>query len=345
MSKETLAWLNTNTLVGFTEKRGQAWHWMAGEQGEQSNHYPGAIPTEDVLSRLFNFEVIKVPIRYTLPEQMDLINGVAPAREMEDTTRVLVVNSKTGDPLGVFKSDYETHQFQDSLIGNLQNVIGNDVQVGSAGLLRNRAVAWVSLETDNIETKQGVTFRPHLLAYGSHDGTLATGYKFVNTLVVCDNTLTMALGERGQAFKVKHTKNSQPRLKSAADALGIISKGADAFALEIQRLCETTVTDKMWSEFVQAHVPSKESKRGQTMAENKRGALTRLWSSDSRVEPWKNTAFGVLQAVNTWHTHEMTVRGEDSSRQERKWDNVLSDQLAKLDMAAMMDLNKVLASA
>ena len=43
MSRETLNWLNTNTLIGFTDKRGNAWHWRAQEQDGASNHYPGPI--------------------------------------------------------------------------------------------------------------------------------------------------------------------------------------------------------------------------------------------------------------------------------------------------------------
>jgi len=47
MSKESLTWLNTNTLIGCTSKRGHAWHWRAQEQGAASNHYPGPIPRLD----------------------------------------------------------------------------------------------------------------------------------------------------------------------------------------------------------------------------------------------------------------------------------------------------------
>jgi hypothetical protein len=32
-----------------------AWRWRAQEQGEQSNHYPGAIPVDDVQDRLFRW--------------------------------------------------------------------------------------------------------------------------------------------------------------------------------------------------------------------------------------------------------------------------------------------------
>ncbi len=53
MSRESLQWLNTNTLIGFTDKRGHAWHWRAQEQHGQSNHYLGPIPIADVQDRLF----------------------------------------------------------------------------------------------------------------------------------------------------------------------------------------------------------------------------------------------------------------------------------------------------
>ena len=30
MSQETSQWLNTRTLIGFTDKRGNAWHYAGG---------------------------------------------------------------------------------------------------------------------------------------------------------------------------------------------------------------------------------------------------------------------------------------------------------------------------
>ena len=44
MSRETLHDLNTNTLIGNTSQRGNAWHYRSEEQGEESNHYSGPIP-------------------------------------------------------------------------------------------------------------------------------------------------------------------------------------------------------------------------------------------------------------------------------------------------------------
>ena len=55
MSRETAQWLNTYTLVGFTDQRGHAWHYRMDLQGVETNHYSAAIPVDDVLRRLFNW--------------------------------------------------------------------------------------------------------------------------------------------------------------------------------------------------------------------------------------------------------------------------------------------------
>ncbi len=65
MSEETASWLNTMTLIGFTEQRGHAWHYRADEQAGEPNHYPGAIPVEDVRRRLFAWKVLEGDITST----------------------------------------------------------------------------------------------------------------------------------------------------------------------------------------------------------------------------------------------------------------------------------------
>jgi len=67
MSKESISWLNTNTLIGCTDKRGTAWHWKAQEQDGQSNHYPGAIPVPDVQDRLFGWQAESRRLAVELP--------------------------------------------------------------------------------------------------------------------------------------------------------------------------------------------------------------------------------------------------------------------------------------
>lgn len=335
MSAETSNWLNTMTLIGFTEKRGNAWHYRAEEQGAESNHYAEAVPVEDVLRRLFNFEVISQPIYTAAPEGM---------RQVDD--RQAMVTDDTYEVLGIFKAGYQGHSYKTWLLDNVANILDDKLAIGSAGLLKNRGQAWVSVEVpDSIVTPEGVEFRPNLLACTSFDGSLATTYKRVVTNTVCDNTMAMALSEAGQKFKLKHTKYSHLKLDDARQALEIVYSIADDFAAEVKRLCEIDVTDKQFGGVLDLEVTLPEDEgRGRTVAEKKRAQLINLWYSDDRVSPWKNTAYGVMQAFNTWEHHYKGVR-KGLHRGQKNMASALDGTTAAAELSALTSLNKVLVSA
>jgi phage/plasmid-like protein (TIGR03299 family) len=336
MSKETLEWLNQNTLIGFTAKRGTAWHYHRGLQGSESNHYTGPIPVQDVHRRLFAWEAV--------PSQVYVTNPLTGHLE-QDEEKVAFSRSDTGRVLGYFGPGYEPHPYAEWLLQKVAMMLDGELAIGSAGLLRGGAVAWVSVEVpENVVTPEGVAFRPHLLAATSFDGSLATTYKRAITNVVCDNTMSAALGEAGQAIKVKHSRRSALKLLEARDALNLVYQVADAFTEEVARLCRVTVTDRQWQKFLDAHAALPEQPgRGRTLAENKRETLSRLWTGDERVAPWHGTAYGVLQAVNTYAHHEQTVRG--TTRPERNALRAVTGDIDDLDRATVSTLTTVLDRA
>ena len=177
MSDETASWLNTMTLIGFTEQRGHAWHYRAAEQVEEPNHYPGAVPVADVRRRLFDWRVTEGDV--TASAVVMDADGVATS-EVRDSTRKAMLRppgafgpDDQGAILGVFKSGYQGHDYEERLLGQVAAILDDDLAIGSAGLLKGGAVAWVSVEVpDSITTPEGVQFRPHLLATTSFDGSL-----------------------------------------------------------------------------------------------------------------------------------------------------------------------------
>lgn len=342
MSSETLSWLNQNTLIGFTEKRGNAWHYKASEQGSESNHYPMAIPVDDVLRRLFAWNAIELPVLVNIPCGMDDdgISGVDadgnPFRSVVLEDRKAIARDDNYDVFGLFKSGYVPHQYREWLLENVSTIIDDSLAIGSAGLLRNGAQAFVSIEVpENVETPEGVTFRPNLLACTSFDGTLATTYKRTVTLVVCDNTLSAGLAETGQQFKVKHSRYSGMRIADAREALAIVYSTADQFTAEIAKLCSQSVSDQQWSKVLEAMVPmDTDSKRSVTVAQDKRLRLDSLYKHDNRVSPWNGTAFGVLQAFNTFNHHYTATRG-GTVRAERNMSDALTGKMGDADNAVL----------
>lgn len=351
MSKETLQHLNTHTLIGNTDQRGTAWHYRAEQQGAESNHYPGPIPVEDVRRRLFDWEAVSRRVGVELPADIATMTHLSgdgtPMRWAHLQDKQAICRDDTHHVMGIFAPSYAMHQYDEWLLNTVANILDDDLTVSSAGLLRNGSIAWVEVSVpESITTPEGVEFRPNLLATTSFDGSIATTFKRTVTDVVCDNTRDAALSEKGQMFKVKHSRYSAAKLAPAREALAMVHHIADEFAAEISRLCATPVTDRQWSAFLDAHVPLQHhsgaslTPRAATAAEKKRDGLTRLYRHDQRVAPWAGTAHGVLQAVNTWEHHEGTVRA--STRPERNMLRTVTGEWGRIDRDAYTTLRSVL---
>lgn len=328
MSKETREWLSTQTLIGFTDKRGTAWHYRAGD----GNHYSGPVPVGDVHRRLFDWTAEEHPLHVETGRN----------EYLHVPDRKAIVRSDTKDVLGIFTTGYRPHQYSEWLVHNVESILDDDLGIGSAGLLRGGAQAWVSVEVpDTITTPEGVTFRPNLLACTSFDGSLATTYKRVVTNTVCDNTMGAALREQSQTYKVAHTANSLGRLEVARDALGIVYSIADDFQKEVADLCKIDVDDKLWGEVLEVAAPVRRvdgkepTKRAVALSERKRAELTQLWTSDPRVSPWQGTAYGVWQAVNTHRHHFGRKPQKGKTVAERNMERAVEGTIETEDAAVM----------
>lgn len=352
MSQETLTHLNTNTLIGNTAHRGNAWHYRATMQGAESNHYTGPVPVADVQRRLFHWQAESRPVAVEVPADFDTMTHISadghPVRWAVIEGRQAITRSDTADGsvLGIFAAGYEMHQYDAWLLNTVATILDDSLSISSAGLLRGGAIAWVEVSVpDSIETPEGVVFRPNLLATTSFDGSIATTFKRTVTNTVCDNTRELALSEAGQAYKVKHSRYSQVKITEARDALAMVHTLADEFAAEVAQLCRIEVTRPQWDAFVkhivlQGKDDAAATKRSRTMAEAKIATLNKLYRHDQRVSPWAGTAYGVIQAVNTYEHHEGTVRG--ATRADRNMLRTVTGDFGNIDRGSWASLSKVL---
>ena len=261
MSRETMQYLNTNTLIGNTDHRGTAWHYRAEHQADEPNHYPGPIPIADVHRRLFGWTAdsrrLAVEIPADLESMTHLDDDGTPCRWAIVDGRQAIARSDRldGTVMGIFTDGYVRHQYPDWLLTTVANVLDDNLSISSAGLLRDGAIAWVEVSVpESITTPEGVSFRPNLLATTSFDGSIATTFKRTVTDTVCDNTRDLALSETGQSYKVKHSRYSQLRIGEARAALAMVHTLADDFAAEVAQLCATAVSRVQWTRFLDNYV-------------------------------------------------------------------------------------------
>lgn len=328
MTQETMSDLRKNILFGMcAERNRKAWHYDPNDADSVANHIDGPLTRELIEDRLFNFTIDEQPIYFLDQESgvFQLIEG-----------RKAMVTSDTQETLGVFKAGYQGHDYRRTLLDTLDHLVGEGVGYGTAGLLKNRAQAFVQLELpENFDTNNGVRFRPNLGAVTSFDGSLATTIKRGYTVWQCDNTLAWGLREDGEQYKVKHSKYSKFKLANAREALDLIAISAQEIEVEINNLCAWEVTDKQFSDFLAQLSPIPEIKegentRGRTLAISKAEVVRELYETDHRAAPWRGTAFGVQQAVSTYNQHESQIRGT-SDRDVRRFENFFSGKTEALD--------------
>lgn len=333
MSKETLKTLNNKTLIGFTDKRGFAWHYRQELQGDVSNHYPGAIPIEDVRSRLLHWSAIESPVYYGEPIY-DADGSITDWVPCKDPTKKAILRDDNNLRLGLFGAGYTPHQPEEWLLKNVENILDDDLAISAAIELREgrRICVEVSLP-ENVVHSSGFEYRPNLYAGTSFDGTLMTTYGLNITAIVCDNTWDIAMAEGGPKLKYKHTAHSNLLVADAHHALGLISTADSDFNDELESWLSQPVGEPQWGRFLDLAVPIPDegSKRGVTLAEKKRETLDHLFHYDTRCAPWNDSEWGILQTMNTWFHHERGIKKGSGSRAQRNADDAITGELAKFD--------------
>lgn len=300
MSAETLQWLRDNTLIGYRDELGRAWHGEGTDGG--ANHFTGAVPMEQV-ELLFDWRADLVPI---------YVDSGTEHGHIEVPRRRAVQRHDTGDVFQIVSDRYAVHQYHEWLVDQVSALIdvsAGDLGIGSAGLLKAGGQAWVQVRPPATVDIGGDEQLPWILATTAHDGSMATQYKGQRQRVVCDNTLAVGLREGSAEFRVRHVRGNDMRLAEARQALEVIFAAQTEFDDQIEQLMNTSFGEGMFAVTVNDLHPVPEqvvvdgkvtNTRAITNVKNTRAELGRMWHDDPRVAPFKGTVWGAMQAHNTW---------------------------------------------
>lgn len=287
----------------------------------------------EVKERLFNWDA-----------QEGSLTAMSAAGISEVPNLKAIVRSDTGDVLGVVGKGYQVHPYSEWLADSLANIVDDsDVIVQSAGLLNNGGRAWVQITRPESTCAAGMEYKPFILAGTGVDGQTATTFRNNAIVIVCQNTYAASFAS-APAVRVKHTRNSEFRLSTVREALGVMFQIEDAFAAEVEALNSVSISDSQFrglvTEFIGPVDSDAKTTRSQSIFDRKFEELTSLWKDDERVAPWKGTGLGAMQAFSTWQQHIASVKG--ATRAERNADNLLSGKGDAFD-ARIRDL--ILAGA
>lgn len=360
MSKETLEWLNENTMLGFTANREKykGMGWVTFDESDGTNKawwyqdgyehgYPGAIPVEEIIRVLFNWTPVESAIMHQVWDGVDEVDADGQDdrgyfKWVADDRFKGILHPTTGYVFGTFGIDsYQVHSYSEWLLKAAERMVDSELGFASAGLLRSGGVAYAQAELPDCIEVAGMDIRPGMLAATSCDGTKATQYKLTTNISICDNSLEVNLSEDTPGIKIRHSSKSLGRINDAREALGLLYKHTEDMVQFLDTLSNVDVTDAQFRQIVDTIKPIPEpivevtskgvttkNQRGITIAENTQADLWNMWSKDARAKQWNGTLLGAFQSVNTWHNHE---RSNNDNGVERVMTATLSGDVGRFD--------------
>lgn len=193
----------------------------------------------------------------------------------------------------------------------------NGFELETAGVLREGRKFWALAKTGQSTTLTGQDrVDGYLLLATACDGTLATTAQFTSVRVVCNNTLSIALGDSSSAIKVPH--RSQFDADSIKRQLGITVSSWDAFVARMKVLVECPV-DPDSAEDLLRRVLSYQSQESKAMVVNEQ-ALSNIRSlyegggKGALLASSRGTAWGLLNSVTEYVDHHRRARSDDHRR-------------------------------
>jgi Domain of unknown function (DUF932) len=336
---------------------GDPW-WMTRQNHEdiangtlEDFRFPGAIPREEVIRRLFaSVTTIKGKGAGLFPisEEEAMSVGTGPVVLIDgEWHKVIVAGDRFATAVAQCSEDYgceinyvggagyQVHDEQEWLMSTLPGL-----DVVAAGKLPD-GTSWVQYKSAEVTSKHdGVSNK--ILAVTGNNGKLATSIRSCMTVALCTNTLAMSLSEgRGNAIKIKHSKYSDARLQSVQQSIDLMASVSERIDAEIDRLMSITVGDKDFTQSVKTMLGKRpeENGRGKTVWDSQFKDIIASWNGGvtvngelHKVTPDKS-AWNALQAIDTYAQWGRTVRG--ASRELRQDEGIISGKTYDYDMAFM----------
>jgi phage/plasmid-like protein (TIGR03299 family) len=190
------------------------------------------------------------------------------------------IRTDTSEVLGVVGGKYLPIQNRDAF-AFFDALVGSDEAIyHTAGVLGKGERIWVLAKLPTyIRVGKNDIVDKYLLLTNSHDGSAVVRAKLTPIRVVCQNTLSAALGGSEQEVRIRHTVNAQHRLEEGHKLLGLTNQLYAQLDTIFNRMALRKVTEKQLLDYVKALVPSNEDAKFQTRNENIREAILELHDS------------------------------------------------------------------
>jgi len=227
---------------------------------------------------------------------------------------------KSDPVLGVVGKDYTPLQNRDAF-RFFDPIVGQSAAVyHTAGALGLGERVWILAKLPGqIRVAKDDISEKYLLLSNSHDGKSSVQIKFTPVRVVCQNTLTIALGD-GQAYRVIHHADIRSKLESAHQMLGLINDQFDGMEETFQAMSRVKMDSNRLSEYLANVYPAVKEVEKMEVVKRDRG-----WSEfffdqgrGNRLPGVAGSLWAAFNGVTEWQDHRKS-RQNESQRLQSAW--------------------------
>ena len=241
--------------------------------------------------------------------------------------------------LGVVSNRYKVVQNEEAFAFT-DALLGEGVTYETAGSLAEGKRTWILAKLPHHYIISGDEITPYLVFMNSHDGSGSIKVAMTPILVVCQNTLNLALSTAKRCWSTNHIGNIQGKMDEARDTLKLASTYMVELGKGIEELQRKKISDQQVMEYIESFFPVSTEMSDQqikNMRSLQNDMKIRYFDAPDLKDVGKN-GYRFINAVSDFATHSKPLR-ETANYKENLFarivdGNVLIDRAYEMVKAA-----------
>lgn len=259
-----------------------------------------------------DWHIQKRPVFYAIK------NGNGKCEPQVVKARFAHVRSDTQACLGIASNRFQLVQ-PEEIVEFYRDLLDNtDFRMETLGSLNGGAKLWaLARYNDAINISGTDRVLPYLLLATANDGSMSTIGDFTSTRVVCNNTLSLAVGANGAkaAVRIPHSRCFDAAAVKAQ--LGLIDDRLSTFAADAQRLAQSHIHDRAVIQYfvdLYAKTDEKGNLTNETTVKKTVDKLVSLYryGQGAELPSAHGTLWGALNAVTHFVDFDMRARNDNN---------------------------------
>lgn len=240
---------------------------------------------------------------------------------LEDSNRIpgylANIRSDTGKVLGVVTPKYQIIQNTEAFAFT-DALLGEGVKYETAGSLNNGKRIWMLAKMDTVEVL-GDKIEPYMVFSHGHDGKNSVKVAMTPIRVVCNNTLSMAIGGARRCWSTNHMGDIQSKLIEAQRTLQLSKEYMIAFNAEANRLVDIKLTDRDVIQFINSLFPVDDemTQREKNNLYEIQDTILKVYKTTPDIKPYVGTGWGWVNAISDFVGHSSPKRSTKTFNENR----------------------------